>query len=347
MKLKLRKIALAVITMVCTILLTGCGEITLYGEVTEVNTDAQTGVFSFQLLQDGGEPITVVTDRETHIFSWLDEVSESDLRTGAMDGIFVQVTGKTSHSNMNAKEVQIDRLRIPAVHTLEDGTQIDRMMGFSNSFYCLEDGTQLLMVSDTIGPDNVHSGTVESLDELPQEAQQNIKMYFDEQGIMYDVFATLENAYDAYYILKDKFSAYTLSQEIGPIASSDEVVYYLTIVTTPDFAAHGHAQLRLGVAFDKDTGEVIPTSDLFTCEANELIRQLLEICKVEDKALTAEMIENFKVEYVTFSPDYLEITFPAEALPEYGISHGMGFDYSEEVRALIQPWAVPNGSGQE
>ena len=347
MKLKLRKIALAVITMVCTILLTGCGEITLYGEVTEVNIDAQTGVFSFQLLQDGGEPITVVTDQNTHIFSWLDEVSESDLRTGAMEGIFVEVTGRSSHSNMNATEVQIDRLRIPAVHTLEDGTQIDRMIGFSDSVYCLEDGTQLLMVRDTIGPDNVHSGTVESLGELPQEAQQNIKMYFAEQGILYDVFATLENAYDAYYILKDKFSAYTLSQEIGPIASSDEVIYYLTIVTTPDLAAHGHAQLRLGVAFDKDTGEVIPTSDLFTCEADELIKQLLEICKVEDEALTAEMIENFKLEYMVFFPDNLKITFPAEALPEYGISHGMGFDYSEEVRALIQPWAVPNGSGQE
>lgn len=342
-----RRTALSVIIMVCTILLSGCGEKTIHGEVTEVNMDAQNGVFSFVLTQDGGEPITVATDENSHIFSWIDEVSEADLRAGTKEGIFVSVTGRTSRSNMNATEVQIEYLRVPGVYTLEDGTQVDRLIGSTYSFYCLADGTELLMVRDTIGPDNVHSGTVESLDELPQEAQQNIKMYFDEQGIMYDVFATLENAYDAYYILKDKFSAYTLSQEIGPIASSDEVIYYLTIVTTPDFAAHGHAQLRLGVAFDKDTGEVIPTSDLFTCEADELIKQLLEICKVEDEALISEMIENFKLEYMVFFPDNLEITFPAEALPEYGISHGMGFDYSEEVRALIQPWAVPNGSGQE
>ena len=30
-----------------------------------------------------------------------------------------------------------------------------------------------------------------------------------------------------------------------------------------------------------------------------------------------------------------------------GVSHGMGFDYNEEVRALLQPWAVPTGSELE
>ena len=202
------------------------------------------------------------------------------------------------------------------------------------------------MVRDTIGPDNVHSGTVESLDELPEEAQQNIKMYFDEQGILYDVFTTLENAYDAYCISKDEFSTYMLSQEIVPTASNDEVIYFLTVVTAPD-KSYGHAELRLGAAFNKVTGKVIPASDLFTCKVDELIGRFSKICKLQDEALIAEMIENFKLEYIVFFPDNLEITFPVEALPEYGVSHGMGFEYSEEVRALIQPWAIPNGSGLE
>jgi hypothetical protein len=50
---------------------------------------------------------------------------------------------------------------------------------------------------------------------------------------------------------------------------------------------------------------------------------------------------------VIFFPDNLEITFPAEALPEYGLSHGMGFEYSVEVCALLHHWAIPNGSGLE
>lgn len=203
------------------------------------------------------------------------------------------------------------------------------------------------MVRNTIGPDNVHSGTVESLDTLPEEAQQKIKTYFDEQGILYDVFVTLENAYDAYCILKDDFSTYVLSQEMVPTASSDEILYYLTVVTTPDNGTYGHTELRLGTAFDKDTGEVIPASDLFTCEPDDIIDRFAEICKVDDEALIAEMKAKLKLEYVIFFPDNLEITFPAEALPEYGISHGMGFDYSEEVSALLQPWAIPNGSGME
>ena len=346
MKQTTRTIVIAVITMAFTILLAGCGEITIHGEVTEVNTDAQTGVFSFVLTQDGGEPITVVTDENTHIFSWLDEASEADLRACTKEGIFVSVTGRTSRSNMNATEVQIEYLRVPGVYTLEDGTQVDRLIGSTYSFYCLADGTELLMVRDTIGPDNVHSGTVESLDELPEEAQQNIKMYFDEQGILYDVFTTLENAYDAYCISKDEFSTYMLSQEIVPTASNDEVIYFLTVVTAPD-KSYGHAELRLGAAFNKVTGKVIPASDLFTCKVDELIGRFSKICKLQDEALIAEMIENFKLEYIVFFPDNLEITFPVEALPEYGVSHGMGFDYNEEVRALLQPWAVPKGSKLE
>ena len=342
----LRKTALSVIVMVCTILLSGCGEKTIHGEVTEVNMDAQNGVFSFVLTQDGGEPITVATDENSHIFSWIDEVSEADLRAGTKEGIFVSVTGRTSRSNMNATEVQIEYLRVPGVYTLEDGTQVDRLIGSTYSFYCLADGTELLMVRDTIGPDNVHSGTVESLDELPEEAQQNIKMYFDEQGILYDVFTTLENAYDAYYILKDEFTTFMLSQEMFPTASNDEVIYFLTVVTMPYRGTNSHTELRIGAAFDKDTGEEIPLADLFMRESDELIERFIEICMVDDEALTAEMKSNFKLEYIVFFPDNLELTFPVEALPEYGVSHGMGFDYNEEVRALLQPWAVPKGREQ-
>lgn len=342
-----KRAAIVLWAFVCAILFAGCGEKTIYGEVTGVKTDAQTGVFSFVLTQDGGEPITVVTDENTHIFSWIEGVSESDLRDGAMEGIMVSVTGVTSRSTMNATEVQIDHLLVREAHALADGTKIDIMTGSSYTFYCLEDGTELLMVQNTIGPDNVHSGEVESLDALPQEAQQKIKAYYEAQGLLYDVFETLEDAYDAYCILKDDFSTYFLSQEIVPTASNDEIIYFLTVVTTPDNGANTHQELRLGAAFDKETGEVIPVLDLFACEPEDFIPRFSEICKVDDKALIGEMKANFKPEYVVFFPDNLEITFPADVLSEYGTSFGMGFEYSQEVCALIQPWAVPDGSELE
>lgn len=342
-----KRTAIVFLVLICAVMITGCTEETICGEVTGVKTDAQTGVFSFVLTQDDGEPVTVVTDQDTHIFSWLDEVSESDFRAGAMEGIFVSVAGRVSNSNMKAMEVQIDGLRMRDVYTLEDGVQIDLMIGPSHSIFCLEDGTELLMVQNTIGPDNVYSGTGESLDALSQEAQQKIKEYFDAQGILYDIYETLENAYDAYYILKDDYTACMLSQEMAPTASNDEVIYYITVVTTPDDGTYGHAELRLGAAFNKETGQAISASELFTCEPDALIERFAEICKVDDEALIAEMKANFKLEYVVFFPNGIEITFPAEALPEYGISFGMGFDYSQEVRALLQPWAVPKDSGLE
>lgn len=348
MKHNLRKrTSIVLMALLCAILFTGCGEKTIYGEVTGIKTGAQTGVFSFVLTQDGGEPITVVTDENTHIFSWIEDVSESDLRDGTMEGIMVSVTGTTSRSTMNATQVQIDHLLVRDAHTLADGTQIDILTGFSHTFYCLEDGTQLLMVQNPVGPDNVYSGVVEGLDALPQEAQQKIKAYYDAQGILYDVFETLEDAYDSYYILKDDFSAYSLSQNIVPTASSNEIIYFLTVVTSPDNGPHGHTELRLGAAFDKDTGDTIPVLDLFTCEPDDLIPLLATICRIEDAALIAEMEAKFQPEYVIFFPDNLEITFPDGVLTEYGTSYGMGLDYSEEVCALLQSRAIPNGSGQK
>ena len=132
-----------------------------------------------------------------------------------------------------------------------------------------------------------------------------------------------------------------------PTASSDKVIYFLTVVTMPPHGPNSHTELRLGAAFDKATGEVIRASDLFTCEPDEIVDRFIEISMVDDEALTAEMKANFKLEYVIIFPDNLEITFPAGALPKHGISHGMGFDYTEEICALLQPWAVPNGSRQE
>lgn len=134
-----KRAAIVLVTLLCAILFAGCGEKTISGEVTGVKTDAKTGVFSFVLTQDGGDPITVVTDNNTHIFSWIEGVSESDLREGTMEGIMVSVTGTASRSTLNATQVQIDQLLVRDACTLTDGTRIDFLTGSSYNLYCLED----------------------------------------------------------------------------------------------------------------------------------------------------------------------------------------------------------------
>ena len=70
---------------------------------------------------------------------------------------------------------------------------------------------------------------------------------------------------------------------------------------------------------------------------------------LDDAELIAEMEQSFKPEYVVFFPDYLEVTFPESALPAYGVSSGMGIDFTknEELQKLLQPWAVPNKEEKE
>ena len=328
--------------LMCAFLFSGCGEKTIRGEVIEVISDGQTGEFSFVIDQDVGGLKTIKTDADTYIFSWIEEATEKDLREGNVDGMMVSVTGKNRSEAFHAEHVMIEQLRIRNYHTLEDGTQVDIIIGLNEYTYCLGNITELLRVRNPIGPHNVQVAGVESLDSLPEEVQQNVIAYYDAQGLFYDEFQTLQDAYDA-YCTWDKFYAFYLSQEIIPTASSDDVIYFLTDFMS-DRGLEGTEELRLGAAFDKKTGEFIPVTELFTCKPEAILPKLIEICDLDDAALIAEMEQAFRPEYVVFFPENLEITFPESALPAYGMSSGMGIDFTknEDLLKLLQPWAVPN-----
>ena len=341
-----REVWVFVALMLCALLLSGCGKKSIRGEVTEVL--GNTGELRFILTQENGQSITVTTDENTHIFSWIEEASETDLRSGEVEGLFVTVTGRKSRNGLAAEQVMIDQRLMGNYTVLEDGTPVDLLVGLNENSYCLGDGTQLLAVRTLVGPDNVATAGSESLDSLPEEARQNIIAYYEAQGILYDEKAVLEEAYDAYYILKDEFSTYHLSQEIVPTASSGDVIYFLTVATLPDGGPYGSRELRLGAAFDMETGIEIPMTDLFACKPEEIIPKLAEICMVDDPALVEEMKEEFRPEYVAVFPDNVEITFSAGVLTDYGSYFGMGADLrNEAVLELLQPWAVPTGQGGE
>ena len=66
------------------------------------------------------------------------------------------------------------------------------------------------------------------------------------------------------------------------------------------------------------TGEEIPLTELFTCNREEILDKLMEIADLKKYAPIEEMKQAFKPEYVVFYPEYLEITFPEDTLPEFG-----------------------------
>ena len=341
MKRNRRKLACLALGAVTAMLMSGCGEASIHGEVIEVETQAQSRDMRIVVAQDDGGTVTVSTNDNTLIFSWLDEVTTADLREGTMDGIMVSAEGRKTREGLTASHVVIDELRIPGGYTLDDGTQLDLRQGYRQHSYYLPDGTELLCVSTPVGPENVTVLGTEVLGSLSEEAQEKILSYYRDQGILYDEFQVLEDAYDAWYILGGEFSTYSLSQEISPTASNDELIYFLTVATIPDGGPNSYTELRLGGAFRKDTGEPVSQSELFTCAEDEIIRKVAELCRVDDEELIAAMEDSFRPEYLVFFPDNLEIRFPAGTLPGYDTSFSMGLDYSGDVCALLHGWAVP------
>ena len=325
MKKKLLVLAAALCIVLC-----GCHRLTIRGEVMEVHGD------SFTLVPDGEDPITVTMDENTVAFTWSKDVTVSDFQSGVVDGIIVSVTGNLKQDTMDASEVQIEGLRIRNYHTLGDGTPVDLFKASLYHTYSLEDGSELLFVQKPTKVEETYIPGIGSLKDLPEAAQEKIGAYYDDQGLLYDEFQTLEDAYDA-YLAVENFQTYTLGQEIFPSAVNEEIIYFMTIASLPETEA------RLCAAFDKQSGEAIPMEEIFTCESGELIQRLAEIAGIDDGALIEEMKAVFKPEYVTVSQNYLEVNFPAGTLSSEEFALGMGFEYNEDVRELLQPWAVPSG----
>ena len=316
--------------VICCLFLCGCSRLTIRGEVMEVNGD------SFLLLPDGGDALTVTMDENTVAFSWSEDVTVSDLKSGAMDGIIVTATGNVKQDTMDASEVQIEGRLFRNYHTLADGTSVNLFKASLYQMYSLENGRELLFIQKPTSVEETYIAGIGSLRDLPEAAQENIQAYYNAQGLLYDELQTLEDAYDA-YLAGENFQTYNLGQEVCPSAANEEVIYFLTIVSLPG------SELRLCEAFNKKNGEAIPMEEIFTCESGELIQRLAEISGIDDEALVEEMTAAFRLEYVTVSQSFLEVNFPAGTLPSEELSLGMGFEYNEDVRELIQPWAIPSG----
>lgn len=325
-----------ILALIICLLLCGCRELTIRGEIMGWFSNGETGICGFSIRRENGDGINVSVDGHTHIFSWVEDITVSDFKAGTMDGIVVDIKGDMKQDTIYATEIQIEGRWFRNEYTLSDGTGVDLFKASLYHTYSLEDGRELLFVQKPTNVEETYIIGIGSLRDLPEAAQENIRAYYDAQGLLYDELQTLEDAYDA-YLARENFQTYNLGQEICPSAVNGEVIYFLTIVSLPG------SELRLCEAFNKENGEAIPMEEIFTCESGELIQRLAEISGIDDEALVEEMEAAFRLEYVTVSQSFLEVNFPAGTLPSEELSLGMGFEYNEDVRELLQPWAIPSG----
>ncbi len=353
--------------LICMLLLTGCGDNRkmLSGWITGyMETDAsQHSVILIKA--DNGKEFGVVTDDNTIVFSWLENSDEAleKLKNGTAEDMEILAsykgrirnfkTNEGSVKAVNAHTVSIYSLLRKEAKTLADGTVLDILETDTGITYQLPDGTEILRVSRPNGPDNVYVANRESFDSFSEAAKQKVLDYYDNRGLLYDEEATLEQAYARYTEYGEEFSTYRLEQCVSPAASNDSIMSFLTSVTIPlENGQSGH-EIRLGEIFDKKTGEHINGYDIFSCDAEKAADIIVEAAfgygathyseSVNgDERLKDKLKAALKPEYIILWNENLEVAFPAGTLESFEHCYLVGIEYTEEIKAIMHPWAIPD-----
>lgn len=218
--------------------------------------------------------------------------------------------------------------------------------------YRLRDGTELLREDAPSGPENHYVADLESFDDLSEAAKPVVRQYYDEQGALYDLQAELEKVWTEYQQAPEAFSALWVSQDTSPSASSERVMYFCTELMLP-FDRELGMSMDFCAAFDRETGAYIPPTDLFTCPAEDIAKNLLDLAERDgsgptDPVIQREMLAAFRPEFVVFTPDNVSIIFPPGTLPshEYGSGYFVTVDYTAGLSDILQPWAIPQSSAK-
>jgi len=340
--------------LLCMALLCACsGENKIIGKVTQVNWADGGSVASVVIRTEEGEDVGLLL-QDAIIFSWVDAVGVEDLvkENAVISAVRGARRGSVTDGQGNSIPAYgVSQLTIEEVFqkdmTLSDGTAVEVWQSGWYTGYRLSDGTELLREQRPAGPEEVHVMGLESLNDLNEAARANIVAFYDAQGLLYDVQATLEQAYADWKTMDDKedFQSYLLDQNVSPSASSDRVMYLITTVSLPAGQRNGY-ELRMGAAFDRETGEKFDIWELFSCPQEEAIRILFERVEqagVEDAALRAEMQAALHPENILVFPGHIEVYFPQGSLPSqpYSYSVGMTVGFDDALAGILHEWAIP------
>lgn len=324
---------IAILTLLCALVLTGCGrETSVDGTVTAADYDEDGLVTALTLCTSDGKTEQVELTESTGLFSWVEGTDRADIRPE----MTVRVEGERKDGVWQADWVSITGVPEHGAAVLADGTVVDALHRSWETVYQLPDGTQLLRVNDPFWPED-ETGRIP---ELSPAVQTAVSAYFHDQGIRYDEQAELERAYEAYCADPEQFSAYLVGQCILLCGASERVIYYETDVTLPVSSGVITGETTV-TAFDRETGAVIPAENLFTCTPEELIAAVLDAAGVTEQPLRREAEAAFRLEYLRLSDTGIDIQYPMGTVPSQEHSWGIFQDYDETILSLIQPWAVP------
>lgn len=346
---------LIVLLILCICLLCACNsKKTIIGQVITASSGTDSESTPFVILTNEGKEIGIVMDTETFVMTLIDGVDVGSFKSGKTVDVMITAECDPFSSSLTtekgkkikaykAKNIQIDALPTRDALKLADGKSIDIWNHSGMTVYQLNDETELLVVQDPSGPDNVSVVGIEGFENLGEEAQSNIRSYYNKQGLLYDVNIELEKAYTYYKNTenKSKFSSYTISQDISPTSSNEKVMFFLTSLKFPIDANHVYNEIRLGAAFNRETGKHISNWELFSCSEEEAKQAILDLSGITDPVMRAEMETALKPEYIILFTDNLEVYFLEGTLPSQEHGYILALDYDEDLCKILNDWAIP------
>lgn len=332
----MKKLSAFAACALAALLLAGCSERTYTGTLTAPGDETAR---TFTLQGNEGTVFSVKVAEDVPVVAWPEGAEPGDLYSGNWPALRLSVKGRTSlfgkPVSLTASSVQIDAVQQPEGLALADGTSLSVWQASFDREYCAPDGTVLL--EERLGSEAADA--LENAAGLTEEAKGNILAFYEAQGILYDLPAQLEKAWAAYNE-SEGFDLYTLGQEVNLCAQNDSTLWLVTTVTLP-LGGRVVTEEPLCAAFDKATGEALTAEELFTCTGDELAAALLDAAGITDEPRRSEMLTAFDESRVVFRGEVLEVFFPDGAVPSEETALILGLDYTDEVKALLQPRALP------
>lgn len=333
----MKKLSAFAACALAVLLLAGCSERTYTGILTAPGDGAAR---TFVMQGQDGTAYSVKVAENAPVAAWSEGTEPGDLYSGNWPALRLSVKGRTSlfgkPVTLTASSVQIDAAQQPEGLTLADGTSLSVWQASFDREYCAPGGTVLL--EEQLGSEAADA--LENAAGLTEAAKENILAFYEAQGILYDLHAQLERAWAAYKEADEGFELYTLGQEVNLCAENDSTLWLVTTVTLP-LGGRVVTEEPLCAAFDKATGEALTVEELFTCTGDELAAALLNAAGITDEPRRGEMLAAFDESRVVFRGEALEVFYPEGAVPSEETALILGLDYTDEVKALLQPRALP------
>lgn len=341
-------------------LLPGCVDTSqsVSGEILEYHSAENDTLTALVIETEDGETIGLLPEKEYEYRTvlWLGTSSVSEFRQEHPDVVLIQANcQRKKHTLVREDGSQIPAYSADFVYvtdwveqreavTFSDGVTADLWGGRNHHSYRLNDETELLRVSDSLGPDKSFVVNHESFDDLSTQAQEKVLTFYEAQGTLYDEQQALDLAYASYRDDPENFGVFGLEQHISPYDSNEHMFTFVTSVTLP--ADDGQLYLlQLYHNFDRTTGNCISSYDCFTLPPEEFLPILLAQTNYQEwdnSPSLDEMLAHLRPEYIAFDRDGIYLDFPYGVLPGQEHAFGAGMTYTKEVLDILQPWAGPD-----